>query len=355
MHARPLQLRSSVLTARAQDDRTLLLREADAARAARRRRPSCPVWQLASPVFDSPPSSPPMQSPARDESSRFRARAPAPPHACMALVLCLLSRPGAVGAQMCALPCAPGEARKCYCRRNEGGPHGGGGQTCSRRCVACPFGQYEGSGTQSSCAECGAGHTVNSVISATTCTACGAGRSHTTPIGSTVCGACGAGFYHPHDAASGSLARNDCIACGDGYYGLATGQTKRTSACPFSACPVGTYSPASGGACYVCPPGHFTTNFSSDNDGEGVRMGASHCNPCPASMFNNESDSACHTCDTGNYSGQGAKWCSSACPDRPSQRGRPVAAALCLCWQASKTATFRPKIAHQPENQICHF
>ena len=41
---------SEVLTVRAQDDRTLL-READAARAARRRRPSCPVWQLASPVF----------------------------------------------------------------------------------------------------------------------------------------------------------------------------------------------------------------------------------------------------------------------------------------------------------------
>ncbi len=173
----------------------------------------------------------------------------------------------------------------------------------------CASGTYFSSG---SCTACGAGRYSSSTgaTSSSSCIACGAGRYSSS--GSSACPACLAGFYHPTAAAAGNT--DPCIACDDGWYGTATGETTPVSACPYNACPPGTFSSASSGACAACAPGSFTADSAADADGEGARTGASHCNACPAGLFNGEGDSTCDVCVPGHFT-------SSSAGDPPAQTG----------------------------------
>ena len=194
------------------------------------------------------------------------------------------------------------------------------GSTGGSSCSSCVAGQYQDAANQTDCIRCAAGRYVDVTGSAAAsdCITCAAGQSTTGTgaMSSSVCTSCAAGEYAPSGAASCSACAagtyitvtgsdadvaTDCIPCDAGWFGTVTGETTPVSACPYNACPAGTFSPLASGACATCGAGHFTASSAQDSDGSGVRTGGTHCNPCPAGTFNSAGDDACDTCVAGHY------------------------------------------------------
>jgi hypothetical protein len=176
-------------------------------------------------------------------------------------------------------------------------------------CSACAAGRYQGSTGQSSCIACAAGQ-YQGGRGGSSCTGCAAGEY--APSGAASCSACAAGTYITVTG-SDADAVTDCISCGAGWFGTATGETTPVSACPYNACPAGTFSPMASGACATCGAGSFTASSVQDSDGSGVRTGGTHCNLCPAGTFNSAGDDACDTCVAGHYTATASAEVTEGC------------------------------------------
>ena len=127
-----------------------------------------------------------------------------------------------------------------------------------------------------------------------------------------VCLGCPPGKYSTR---AGSVSISDCISCVAGKYSNTSGST----------------------SCSICENGHFTSDSSSDSDGNGVSSGATFCVVCPAGKYQESNESYyCDDCLAGYISSEGSNECT-AC-DAGKYASSP-GTSECTSCESGKRAT----------------